>query len=200
MSGIDDARLVRRVLDGDRAAYRLLVQRHEDTLFRRARALLGGDGDLAADVVQDAFLRAYQKLATCSRPEAFGGWVYRAVRNRCYDELRAARRRGSDLSEVAGLASHHDPAADLERDHLRSLIRRALDALTPPLREAFVMKHVDGLSYDEMQDATGVARSALKMRVKRAREELETRLRPLVEGGADVTSEPASTSNRVEGG
>lgn len=200
MSGLDDARLVRRVLDGDRAAYRLLVERHEDTLFRRACGLLGGDGDLAADVVQDAFLRAYQKLATCSRPEAFGGWIYRAVRNRCYDELRAARRRGSDLTEVAGLASDDDPAADLERDHIRSLIQGALDALTPPLREAFVMKHVDGLSYDEMQDATGVARSALKMRVKRAREELEIRLRPVVEGGTDVTSEPASTSSRVEGG
>ena len=200
MTGLDDARLVRRVLDGDRAAYRLLVQRHEDTLFRRARALLGGDGDLAADVVQDAFLRAYQKLATCSRPEAFGGWVYRAVRNRCYDELRAARRRGAELTEVAGLASEDDPAADLERDHLRTLIRDALDDLTPTLREAFVMKHIDGLSYDEMQDATGVALSALKMRVKRAREDLETRLRPLVEAASDVTPGGPSTSSRVEGG
>ena len=200
MSGLDDARLVRRVLDGDRSAYRLLVERHEDTLFRRARALLGGDGDLAADVVQDAFLRAYQKLGSCSRPEAFGGWVYRAVRNRCYDELRAARRRGTELSEVASLASDDDPAADLERDDLGGLIRDALAGLTAPLREAFVMKHVDGLSYDEMQDATGVARSALKMRVKRAREELESRLRPLVEPGPDVTPEAASSSSRVEGG
>lgn len=198
MSSLDDATLVRRVLDGDRGAYRALVERHQDVLFRRARTILHGDDDLARDVVQDALVKAYQRLGSCSRPERFGGWVYRVVRNRCYDELRAARRRNVPLASAATLRSDDDPEADLERAALRRTIRGALRHLTPPLREAFVMKHVDGLSYDEMQDATGVARSALKMRVKRAREQLEDRLRPLLAPDTDVTRPDPRPSDEVE--
>ena len=193
-----DGRIVRRVLEGDRGAFRLLVERHEDILYRRALALLGGDADLAADMVQDAFVRAYESLASCSEPDRFGGWVYRAVRNRCYDELRAARRRSVPVSEVRGLASDDDPAADLQRGEVMRVVERALDALTPPLREAFILKHVDGLSYDEMGEVTGVRRSALKMRVKRAREELEARLAPLVDPPGDVTPSTPHPSRGVE--
>lgn len=199
MTPITDGRLVHLVLEGDRDAYRILVERHEDALFRRAVTLVR-DPDVAADIVQDALLKAYERLGSCSDPDRFGGWVYRAVRNRCYDELRSARRRQAPLSAAADLRSDEDPGADLDRDALRSTIQRALDALSDPLREAFVMKHVDGLSYDEMQSATGVARSALKMRVKRAREELEKRLRPLLDPADDVTSAELDPSSRVEAG
>lgn len=197
MTPITDGRLVRLVLDGDADAYRLLVERHEDTLYRRAVALVK-DRDVAADIVQDAFVKAYERLGSCSDPDRFGGWVYRAVRNRCFDELRAARRRSKPLTEAAELRSEDDPADDLERDGIRRSIQAALETLSDPLREAFIMKHVDGLSYDEIQRATGVARSALKMRVKRAREELEKRLRPLLEPAEDVTPASHGPSLRVE--
>lgn len=189
MSTPGDGWLVRRVLDGDTAAYRLLVERHEDVLFRRAVGILHGDADLAADMVQEAFVRAYERLASCSDPDRFGGWVYRAVRNRCYDELRAARRRNVELGQARVIAGDEDPERDLSLQGLRDAIGRALDALTPPLREAFVMKHVDGLSYDEMQAATGVRRSALKMRVMRAREELERLLAPVVQDDPDLAGD-----------
>jgi RNA polymerase sigma-70 factor (ECF subfamily) len=197
MSETGDRSLVQAVLDGNQHAYRLLVQRHEDVLYRRALAIVG-DPDTAADAVQDAFVRAYERLARCADPDRFGGWVYRMLRNRCLDELRAARRRGQSLAAAATLTSDDDPEDDFHRTTLRGVIRTALDALTPPLREAFVLKHVDGLSYDEMQASTGVARSALKMRVKRAREELERRLRPQIEAADDVTPDGPRTSNRLE--
>ncbi|HUG39416.1 MAG TPA: RNA polymerase sigma factor [Longimicrobiales bacterium] len=197
MTPITDGRLVHLVLEGDREAYRILVERHEDTLFRRAVALVG-DTDVAADIVQDAFLKAYERLGSCSDPDRFGGWVYRSVRNRCLDELRSARRRQTPLAAAANLRSDDDPEADLERNAIGTAIRQALETLSAPLREAFVMKHVDGLSYDEIQNATGVARSALKMRVKRAREELEMRLRPILDPAQDVTPADHQTSIRVE--
>lgn len=193
--GPGDGQLVRQVLDGDQSAYRLLVQRHEATLFRRARALLG-DPDLAADVVQEAFVRAYERLGSCGDPDRFGGWVYRSVRNRCLDELRSARRRAVPVRELDQIPDDADPAADLDRDEIRDAVRAALETLSPPLREAFVLKHVDGLDYHEMQAATGAARSALKMRVKRAREELERQLRPLFGPDNDVTPAPLRTSTR----
>lgn len=188
-----DRELVDAVLSGERSAYRYLVERHEDALFRRALSIVG-DSDLAADMVQETFVRAYERLADCADPSRFGGWAYRALRNRCYDDLRAARNRGHSLSAAAPLAGGEDPDADLERSQLRGLIREALDTLSPLLREAFVLKHVDGLSYDEMQELTGVSTSALKMRVKRAREELEEALRPHVATAADVTQDSSDTS------
>ena len=197
MSTGGDAEVVRRVLEGDRGAYRLLVERHEDMLFRRAAALLHGDTDLAADIVQDAFVRAYERLDSCGDPARFGGWVYRVVRNRCYDELRAARRRSVDIATVRTLASADDPEADLRRSGLKETIDAALDSLSPLLREAFVLKHVEGLDYDEIQHQTGVRKSALKMRVKRAREELERILAPLV-ADADVTPTATEPSDSME--
>lgn len=189
-----DRELIEMVLDGRRSAYRFLIERHEDALFRRAMSILG-DTDLAADMVQETFVRAYERLAECSDPDRFGGWVYRALRNRCYDDLRAARRRSRPLSAAARLAGADDPGDDLERQRLRGTIQDALDRLSPLLREAFVLKHVEGLSYDEMQELAGVSKSALKMRVKRAREELESMLRPHIAAPGDVTRSPSHSSD-----
>lgn len=189
-----DRELVEAVLEGDRAAYRVIVERYEDVLFRRAVAIVR-DRELAADMVQEALIRGYERLSDCSDPERVGGWLYRIVRNRCYDDLRAARRRGEPLASAAPLAGDANPGRDLEQRELGHLIEAALDTLSPQAREAFVMKHVDGLSYDEMKQITGVKRSALKMRVKRAREELEERLRPHVEPPDGVTPEAPPTSS-----
>jgi RNA polymerase sigma-70 factor (ECF subfamily) len=188
-----DRQLVEAILGGERAAYRHLVERHEDPLFRRAVSIVR-DPELAADMVQETFVRAYERLADCSDPDRFGGWVYRTLRNRCYDELRAARRRAQPLTAASAVAGDEDPSEDLERVELRRMIEAALGTLSPVLREAFVLKHVDGLSYDEMQETTGVARSALKMRVKRAREELEGILRPRVQPPGDVTRDRPESS------
>lgn len=194
MSERTDAELVAAVLDGRRAAYRVLVERYEDVLFRRALALLG-DPELAADAVQDTFVRAYQRLDSCSDPVRFGGWVYRMLRNACLDELRAARRRKAPLTPNT-VRAEDDPHAYLERVEIREAVQDALNSLSPVLREAFVLKHVDGLQYDEMQRVTGVARSALKMRVKRAREELEKVLGHLA-APPDVTPEAHGPSYRL---
>lgn len=189
-----DRELVQAVLGGERSAYRPLIERHEDMLFRRALSILG-DPDLAADMVQDTFIRAYGRLADCSYPDRFGGWLYRALRNRCYDDLRAARRRGRPLSAVAPLAGEEDPHVDAERNELARAIDRALDSLSPPLREAFVLKHVEGLDYEAMREATDASESALKMRVKRAREELKDILAPYLGPPVDVTRDAARSSD-----
>ncbi len=170
-----DAELVRAARAGDRHAYGVLVTRYQERLFRRALALVG-DADLAADMVQDAFVRAYTSLRRAD-PDRFGAWLHRILRNLCLDELRAPRHRVTELP--GDLASGLDPADDLDRRTLNVTLGQALSALGPTLREAFVLKHVDGLSYSEMADHTGVAIGALKMRVKRAREALQKLLQPI---------------------
>jgi RNA polymerase sigma-70 factor, ECF subfamily len=171
-----DSELVRAVLGGDRQAYAPLVARHQERLYRRAFSMLG-DPDLAADMVQDSFIRAYSSLDGTD-PDRFGAWVYRILRNLCLDELRSPRRRTTALSPAMA-NGEGGPEQAYERRELGHALGVALAGLGPTLREAFVLKHMEGLSYEEMSAQTGVATGALKMRVKRAREALQTALQPL---------------------
>ncbi len=168
-----DGSVVRRVLDGNPDSYRILVERYRAKFGDYATALVG-DSDMAADAMQEAFIRAYDSLARCRDPDRFGSWFFRILTNQCH-EARDRRRPTVDIRAV-------DPPdrmrsdADLERHELAGAIDGALADLTPEQREAFVMKHVDGRSYEEMADITGVAMDALKMRVHRARDSLRAML------------------------
>jgi RNA polymerase sigma-70 factor, ECF subfamily len=166
-----DGEVVARVMSGDRDAFRLLIQRHEDTYFAHALRMTGR-GDVAADLVQASLIRAYTSLHRCRNPEKFGGWAFRIVANQCKDYLKNVRRRNVDLDTAEPVAGNDDPEADLERSELRRRLDRALDTLPSDQREAFVMKHEEGRSYEEMAELLDASVGALKMRVHRARESL----------------------------
>jgi RNA polymerase sigma-70 factor (ECF subfamily) len=163
----DDAVIVRRVLGGEVDAYARLVERHRDRLARYAVRMLGDPED-AEEALQDAFVRGYRSLATCKDPARFGPWLFRILVNRCRTKvvLRQRRSRTFVRDEVA-LATAGVAALD-ERGAWREEIALALGALDPLYREAFLLKHVEELEYEEMAKLTGVRVSALKMRVKRA--------------------------------
>jgi RNA polymerase sigma-70 factor (ECF subfamily) len=174
--GASDAELVRRVRAGDTGAYGALVARYRDRLGRYAVHMLGNRED-AEEALQDAFVRGYRSLERCTDPERFGAWLYGILVNRCRTTgARAARRGRLFVRDDAALDSA-SLASSAERAEWDDVVRRALARLAPPYREAFLLKHVDDLEYDEMARLTGVGVSALKMRVKRAREQLQTILR-----------------------
>jgi RNA polymerase sigma-70 factor, ECF subfamily len=173
---LSDGAVVAAVLDGQREMYRILVRRYQDVLFRHARRMVGGPDD-AADLVQKALVKGYQNLPNCRDPERFGGWVFRVTNNLCKDFLKSPRRE--DLSIEASNATiviEDDPSGITERSELSKNIHDALGELSADLREAFVLKHLEGRSYDEMCQLLGASKSALKMRVMRAREELQNQL------------------------
>jgi len=156
-----DAEVVARVLGGDGEAFGLVVRRYEAGLLRFAARMLGSR-DAAADAVAESFVRAYRHLASCREPARLRTWLYRIVANRCKSHL--ARRPIADVSL--------DTEVDLERAEQLALVQRALVRLSPEKREAFLLKHVEGLSYEEMAAVTGERIPTLKMRVHRAREAL----------------------------
>ncbi len=171
-----DATLVRLVLDGDTAAFTTLVDRHAAACTRFATRMLGNRED-AEDATQETFLRAYRSLARYEERQAFRTWLFQILINRCRTAaVRRQRQRRMFLVDdnAISLASVR-PAADAS--DLRAELRRAIDALDPEQREAFLLKHVEQLSYDEMAAATGVGVSALKMRVKRACDRMQRLLR-----------------------
>jgi len=168
--GESDAALVRRTLAGDSDAFTGLVRRYQDRLGRYAVRMLGETAD-AEEALQDTFVRAYRSLARCD-PERFGAWIYGILVNRCrtLGAQRARRRKlvVGDASAVERASVAHSE----DREALREAIEWALAQISPANREAFLLKHVEDLSYDEMTEVTGASVSALKMRVSRAREEL----------------------------
>jgi RNA polymerase sigma-70 factor (ECF subfamily) len=169
-----DATLVARVLNGDRAAFEPLVRRHQSALFRRAR-WMGLEPDTAADMVQDTLIKAYESLNTCRDPNRFHVWAGQILRNKCLDFLKSAARRGVPLP-LSLPADWGNPELEQERSTLRGRLRDALAALPEDHREAFLMKHGEDLSYEEMADLTGASVSAMKMRVHRARELLRAQM------------------------
>lgn len=174
-----DESLVRKAQDGDQRAFGELVRRYEDVLFRHATRMLGEESS-ATEVVQRAFVRAYRKLELCDRPTKVGGWLFRVTSNLCKDYLKARRGNHVALQDAPPLVSPEpDPRECADRAALRRELDEALETLAPEKREAFLLKHLEGRTYEEMSELLGVGISALKMRVHRAREELQKTLEHL---------------------
>jgi RNA polymerase sigma-70 factor (ECF subfamily) len=160
-------------LDGNREAFELLVLRYQDALYRHA-VRMTGQADEAIDIVQGSLLKGYESLANCHDAERVGAWLFRINANRCKDYLKNRRRRDLRLHEAASIESESgDPQDSAERSELKDQIEEALGRLSYEEREAFVLKHIEGLSYQEMSAGLGASIPALKMRVHRAREELQ---------------------------
>lgn len=181
LSGVTstDETLIARLGDGDPAALAELMNKHGPALMRFATHFLRSASD-ADEVLQDVFLRADRAIRRGTRPERLTAWLFRITVNRC----RSRHRRRWPF--VSG------PAADraIERATTsptdaslawREEIEVALAALSAPLREAFLLKHVQGLEYQEMTAMTGASVPALKMRVARACEQLRGRLKEVRE-------------------
>lgn len=181
MSLGSDEELVRRAIEGDVDAFAELSRRYRDQYTRFAVRMVGNRDD-AEDVMQSAFIRAYRALEKCRDPGRFGAWLYQIVANECrsYVVRRGRRERRMVRDELRLEQATVDPRMD-EAETLGD-VQYALQQLDVEQREAFLMKHVEQLSYEEMAEITGDGISALKMRVKRAC----ARLRELLEEVHDV--------------
>ncbi|WP_263356244.1 RNA polymerase sigma factor [Acidicapsa ligni] len=186
--GASDKSVIRAVLNGDTAAYRALVVEHSAMVFRVAYRITQNEAD-ADEVVQEAFFRGYQKLASFHQDAAFGSWIYRIAVNCAYDLTNRYRTEvGRDRSQrVDGDGNSTGPgdelvdtAADPERLLLSSEMGAqqmfALHSLTPLERAAFLLRHVEEQSTTEIAAALNIAPNAAKQAVFRAVQKLRRRL------------------------
>jgi len=170
--GMTDGALVKRTLEGDARAFTELVDRHAAACLRFAARMLGDRAD-AEDVAQETFLRAYKALEHYDAAQPFRTWLFSILINRCRTAMSQRMRRERRLvldNDALAEASLDAPQATLE---LRDELNRAIAALSPEQREAFLLRHIEELSYEEIMAVTGAGMSALKMRVKRACERLQ---------------------------
>ncbi|MFJ9567668.1 RNA polymerase sigma factor [Streptomyces fuscichromogenes] len=166
----DDALLAVRAAEGDEDAFAVLVQRHAPSLTQLATRLLGTRTE-AEDAVQDAFLSAWRRLPEFQGRSSFGTWMYRIVTNRCLNVLRSRRRTAplEAAGDVAAAEHSTSPARITEgRDAVREL-REALDLLSAEQRACWVLRELDGRSYEFVAEAVGISQEAVRARVFRAR-------------------------------
>ena len=192
--GISDAVAVDRTLAGDREAYRVLVDRHSRNIYRLAFRMMGNRQD-AEEVVQESFLRGYQKLKQFAGNSNFGTWVYRIAANYAIDLLRQRKADDSrravsssaiqDGPELDLLCRLTDPGPSPERIagsvQLAARMNAALSTLTPAERTAIVMRHWDGCAIQEIAGVLNSSSNATKNTVFRAVAKLRKALEPFVE-------------------
>lgn len=186
----EDRVLLESAKQGDSAAFRTLVERHERRAFVIAVGLLRDEAD-AQEVVQEAFLRVYRGLDKFQGTSSFFTWLYRIISNLAIDVMRRPGRyvaaepddgqlklRGIDeadyplLSRIDGA----DPLDHLHRARLADRIRTALDSLPPYHRGVIVMREIEGLSYEEMAEAMGVSKGTIMSRLFHARQKMQRAL------------------------
>jgi len=171
-SAASDTAVIERVLAGHTDSFGILVSRYQTSLYRYAAAMVL-DRDVAADLVQDTFVRAYVNLSRCRDPRAFRAWIARTLRHRCIDYFKEARRRDVRIADHDHFVDPHEqPDVSMARRQIRMELRQALARLSDAQREAFILHCVEGVPYEVMAEVIGASVSALKMRVMRAREAL----------------------------
>lgn len=173
---ITDERLVELALDGDEEAFGILVRRYQ----RRLTAFLSqlvGDLELARELSQEAFIRAWSALARFDPRYRFSTWLFRIAHNLGIDQLRRRRlrtvslhRTDSDGDEVEMVVADHekDPLGHLENTALASELRDVIDGLRPEYRELVLLRHFGGLSYQEIADFKDMPLGTVKNKLFRA--------------------------------
>jgi RNA polymerase sigma-70 factor (ECF subfamily) len=160
-----DALLVARVIDGDQGAFEIVVARYQAPLFRYLRGLVA-DPDLASDLLQDTFLRAYRAIGRLDEPGLLRAWLYRIAHNLAISALRRRRLVGW-LPLVFG---QHVAVPPPDRGAIEAAQVEAALARVPAQQRAPLLLHlVAGFSYAEVADLLGVSEGTVRMRISRGR-------------------------------
>lgn len=181
-----DVALVYRAREGDYAAFEQLFERHRALVYRFAYQMTSRRDD-AEDIVQEAFVRAYQNLHRYRDEAKFTTWLLRIVTNLCTDQARMSQRRSAlEQQEAMGaldwmtIGETDDPVQNLEADRRKQALRKALNALPAHHRSVIVLRDIEEREYPDIAAVLGCTVGGAKLRVLRARRALRDRIAPLL--------------------
>ena len=185
-----DADAVARARGGDSEAFRQLVERHSRSVYKVAYRVTGNPDD-AEDVVQETFLKAYRQLDRFEERASFGTWLHRIAWNCSVDLLRARpkREQAEEADTLEQLGSTHatvtgsaipTPERRMASVQVNDRIKEAMGRLSPLERAAFVMRHYEGRSIDEISRALEIRENAAKHSIFRAVRKMRVALEPFV--------------------
>ncbi len=174
---MDDRDLVGRARQGDREAFSQLIVQYQVPLYNMTLRMVGSRED-AADITQEAFLRAWEKIRSL-RDAPFKSWLFQITVNLCYDHFRRGRRYGVMPDEeqggkIVGLGiAMPDPQERAEANERARLVRESIEALDHDMRSALVLRDINGMAYDEIAGVLGVPLGTVKSRIARARAQVQ---------------------------
>src|SRR4051812_44173728 len=181
-----DAALVRRARDGDYGAFEQLFERYRTMAYRFAYQMVGRRDD-AEDIVQEAFVRAYQNLDRYRDEAKFTTWLLRIVTNLCTDQARMSQRRTAlEQQEAKGaldwmtVGDIDDPIRNLEEDRRKIALGKALAALPTHHRTVIILRDLEEREYTDIAQILNCTVGGAKLRVLRARRALRDRIAPLI--------------------
>lgn len=202
---VTDQELVSRAKNGDQDAFEQLVQENQNKVYSLALRLVG-DREEAADLAQEAFLKAWQGLKSFQGESSFATWIYRLTTNVCIDHLRRQKRRqGVETAvslddEDSGWAEpadwEQDPQRRLEHAERGRALARGLEQLSEHQRRALVLRELSGLSYQEIGEALDLDLGTVKSRIARAR----LALRKILSQDGNFFDQPPSKSTNEKKG
>jgi len=186
----EDISLIQACLEHDRDAFNKLVLKYNDMVFNLCFRMMG-DYDEANDCAQDAFLKVYHNLHKFKQKSAFSTWLYRIAVNTCKNSLASSHSRISKrMFRLNGNSSDKDKTDNIdiqdssmspdrlyERSEDEKKIQDALDSLPSEFKVLVILKDIEGRSYDEISEITGIKAGTVKSRLSRARQQLRDILR-----------------------
>jgi len=190
MAEQDDQSLIRECLDGRTEAFNTLVLRHQNRLHNTLVNVLNSSED-ARDVAQDAFVQAFQKLASFRGDSAFYSWLFRIAMNAAISLQRKRKpvtsidaARENSGQEPTDQHAHSAPSSSMESSETQEMVRKALAQLSEEYRTALVLKEMEGLRYEEIADILDCPIGTVRSRIHRARSELREMLSVLLRNEA----------------
>jgi len=172
---LSDEEVVRRVLNGDAASYEVIVRRYNQRLFRTLRATITDDHDAEA-LVQETYVKAYDRLAEFQGTARFSTWLMRIAIHEVRDRGQLTKGNGHRNGNGNGNGNGHGNG--------NGLLEQAIDHLPATLRTVFVLRDVDGLATDETADCLGITTVNVRVRLHRARTQLRSHVQD--HAGADM--------------
>ncbi len=194
-----DLEKIRASQAGDREAFDYLITEYKDVVYAVAFRF-AKDQDLALDLAQDVFIRAFKGIKSFKGRSRFSTWLYRIAMNTCIDYTRKQSRSVSSQAVPEEVAEYADsepitvkrpggPAKDALTSELGEQIQKAVDALPEYHKAVFVLYEIEGMPYKEIADVVGCSIGTVMSRLHYARKKLRTMLEPYVEAGLDVTTD-----------
>jgi len=188
-----DIAVIRKAQRGDEGAFTLIVRAYEAPIFNYVLRMVG-NRSLAEDLTQDVFLRVFQGIRGYSSRARFTTWLFQVAKNRVVDELRSVERRPRALVMIDDAPQLEVADAPIELNEAISVLWRAVEELSPDLKEALLLRDIVGLSYNEISDALDVTLATVKWRIFKAREEVQ---QALEEQGVELGGRREAASTAV---
>ena len=193
-STLEDSALIKAIQEGDKGGFDELVLRHKDKVFNLCYRFLG-DHQEANDLAQETFIKVYGSLKKFRMESSFSTWLYRIAVNTCKNRVKSLeyrfkkRMKRLDSQEVTNgnnpsfeiADESQSPLIAFEEKERALIIQKAIDSLPEAKKTMVLLRDIEGLSYDEIVEVTGLNLGTVKSKLARARSDLRKKLRPLGE-------------------